>query len=223
MAPPGRIRGPIFWQRKKIASALIVCTRRQSSTVTSVIGLRRMMPAALTRKSASAPRSATLSRSPRSARSAVIVSQPASASAGEAGRVAVDGEHRHALGGHAQGGGLADAARRAGHDPALADRTRQERPHPRHCFLVRRATILKRYRRASRHLCQPVAPRAALPRRRGERCKAGRSAKRSMTSGAMAGVRRPRSRRSRWRATRSCLSRARPLCMETISSMPGRR
>ena len=41
MAPPGRIRGPIFWQRKKIASALIVCTRRQSSTVTSVIGLRR--------------------------------------------------------------------------------------------------------------------------------------------------------------------------------------
>ena len=48
IAPPGFIRAPIFWQRKNVASAFTVCTRRQSSTVTSKIGRTITMPAELT-------------------------------------------------------------------------------------------------------------------------------------------------------------------------------
>ena len=49
IAPPGFNRGPIFWQRKKIDSALIVCTRRQSSSVISKMGRIMMMPCEFTR------------------------------------------------------------------------------------------------------------------------------------------------------------------------------
>ena len=89
------------------------------------------MPAALTRKSASV---AALGDLVAVAEVGEVRGHRLAAGVGdalEAGRVDVDGEHGHALGGQAQDDGLADAARRSGHDPALAVRTRQERPHPR--------------------------------------------------------------------------------------------
>ena len=113
MAPPGRMRGPIFWQRKKID----LCVDRPA---------RRRHPATVRRGSTSREDDAggideivtTTPRRPGAAGSERSATWVRSLAALQARAIDVDGQHRRAFVEKPEGNCPSDAARRPGDDRA---------------------------------------------------------------------------------------------------------